>query len=259
MNTEMMKSQGAEVANLSESGLTAVMETVDATKESEAIDGHENVEVILPYEKKGEYYIDSLGSIKPKPIYSFFKRMFDIVLSALALIVLAIPMLIIAIAVKRSSPGPVVYRQERLGLNGKKFYILKFRTMYVDAEKNGAQWSEGDNDPRITPVGAVLRKFRGDELPQFWLCLKGTMSLVGPRPERECFYAEFETYIHGFHERLKVKPGITGLAQINGGYDLKPEEKINWDIEYINKRSLWMDLKILFGTVKEVLTGDGAK
>lgn len=252
----MLDTQTLEMTEISDAVLVTSVQEQDSETESERRYG--STGVILPCEKKGEYYINSV-EIKKKPVYMFFKRLFDILFSAIALIVLAIPMLFIAIAVKISSPGPVIYRQERLGLNGKKFNILKFRTMYIDAEKNGAQWSEGSNDPRITSVGAVLRKFRGDELLQFWLCLKGTMSLVGPRPERECFYAEFETYIHGFHERLKVKPGITGLAQINGGYDLKPEQKIKWDVEYIMHRSLWLDIKILFGTVKEVLTGDGAK
>lgn len=216
--------------------------------------------VILPFEKSVECHIEPLGKLPAKPVYSFFKRLFDIVTSALALIVLAIPMAVIAIIIKISSPGPVFYRQERLGLNGVKFDVVKFRTMYIDSEKNGAQWSNGENDPRIVPQLRWIRKCRADELPQLLLgCLTGEMSIVGPRPEREVFYDEFETYIHGFRERLKVKPGLTGLAQINGGYDLKPEEKIVYDIEYIKKRSLWLDLKIIFKTVKVVLLGRGAK
>ena len=215
--------------------------------------------VILPYEKTKEYYIEPLGEIEKKPIYDFLKRFFDIVISALALIVLAIPMAVIAAIIKCISPGPVFYTQERLGKGGVPYMMCKFRTMRIDAEANGAQWSQGDEDPRIVPQLRWIRKTRVDELPQFWLCLTGKMSLVGPRPERACFYNEFETYIHGFHERLKVKPGLTGLAQVNGGYDLKPEEKIVWDVEYIKKRSLWLDVKILCKTVKTVLTGMGAK
>lgn len=215
--------------------------------------------VILPYEKTGEYYIEPLGEIKKKPVYDFFKRFFDIVLSAIALIILAIPMAVIAIIIKCSSPGPVIYKQERLGKDGVPYMMCKFRTMKIDAEASGAQWSNGDDDPRIVPQLRLVRKSRADELPQFWLCLTGKMSLVGPRPERACFYSEFETYVHGFHERLKVKPGITGLAQINGGYDLKPEEKILWDVEYIKKRNLWLDLKILFKTVAVVFNHNGAK
>ena len=104
--------------------------------------------------------------------------------------------------------------------------------MCVDAEKNGAQWSLGDKDVRITRFGRFLRKSRIDELPQLWCILKGDMSLVGPRPEREVFYNEFEKYIHGFSERLKVKPGLTGWAQINGGYNLRPEEKVVYDVDH---------------------------
>jgi len=129
----------------------------------------------------------------------------------------------------------------------------------MDAESNGAQWSEGERDTRIFPLGHKLRQYRLDELPQFWCILKGDMSLVGPRPERECFYKEFETYIHGFSERLKVKPGLTGLAQVNGGYNLKPEEKIIYDVEYIKTRSLALDLKLIFKTVGVVIDHKGAK
>lgn len=217
------------------------------------------INVILPFSKTKEYYIESLGEIPKKPVYDAGKRVFDFVVSLLALIVLCIPMLIIAIVIKRSSKGKIFYCQERLGLNGRKFKIVKFRTMSMDAEKEGAQWSLGDDDERIFPFGYILRKCRADELPQFWCILKGDMSLVGPRPERECFYDEFETYIHGFRERLKVKPGLTGLAQVNGGYDLKPEEKIVYDVEYIKTRSMWSDIKLVFKTVKVVFEREGAK
>lgn len=215
--------------------------------------------VILPYEVTGEFFMEPLGEIEKKPIYSFFKRFFDIVASFCALVVLALPMLVVAVIIKCTSPGTAFYRQERLGLNGKRFCIIKFRTMRMDAEADGAQWSAGDEDPRITPFGAFLRKTRIDELPQLVCILQGTMSVVGPRPERECFYDEFETYIHGFHERLKVKPGLTGLAQVEGGYNLHPEEKIVYDLEYIRTRSFWLDLKIIFKTVGVVLSHEGAK
>lgn len=215
--------------------------------------------VILPFEKKAEYFVDDVGEINNQSVYCVIKRFFDIILSAVALIILAIPMLIIAIGIKLSSKGTVFYRQERLGLNGKPFSIIKFRTMRMDAEANGAQWSCGDEDPRIYPFGRFLRKVRLDELPQLWNILKGDLSIVGPRPERECFYEEFETYVHGFHNRLKVMPGLTGLAQVNGGYDLKPEEKIVYDMEYIKTRSLWLDFRIILDTVRVVFTKDGAK
>lgn len=217
--------------------------------------------LVMPYQYAEDevYEVEPLGKIPFKPFYSFVKRTFDIVASLLALVALAIPMLIIAIAIRVSSPGPVIYRQERLGLNGRKFTILKFRSMRQDAEAGGAMWSGGDADDRITPIGHVLRKFRLDELPQLFCTLIGTMTLVGPRPERECFYIEFEKHVHGFSERLKVKPGITGYAQVHGGYDLSPQEKVKWDIEYIKHRSLWMDIRILFRTVGIVFSHDGAK
>ena len=141
----------------------------------------DNVLVVLPFEKKGEYYIEDLGEIKRKFFYSVFKRIFDILVSVFALVLLAFPMLVIAILVKLNSPGTVFYFQERLGLDGKKFKIVKFRTMYIDAESTGAQWSLGDDDNRITSMGRVLRKTRLDELPQFWCILKGDMSLIGER------------------------------------------------------------------------------
>lgn len=203
--------------------------------------------------------MEELGELDAKPVYSFFKRFFDIVLSLFALIVLLIPMLIIAVIVKLTSPGSVLYKQERLGKDGVSFEIIKFRSMYADAENNGAQWSDGENDERITPFGKFLQRTRMDELPQFAQILTGKMSLVGPRPERECFYEKFETYIHGFSERLKVKPGLTGLAQVSGGYDLRPEEKVVYDIEYIKKRSLWLDLKCILLTVRIIFSHNGAR
>ena len=203
--------------------------------------------------------MEELGELDAKPVYSFFKRFFDIVLSLFALIVLLIPMLIIAVIVKLTSPGSVLYKQERLGKDGVSFEIIKFRSMYADAENNGARWSDGENDERITPFGKFLRRTRMDELPQFAQILTGKMSLVGPRPERECFYEKFETYIHGFSERLKVKPGLTGLAQVSGGYDLRPEEKVVYDIEYIKKRSLWLDLKCMLLTVRIIFSHNGAR
>ena len=211
------------------------------------------------YAEDEHYYIESVGTVKKKLLYSFIKRTFDIFCSVLGLIVAAIPMLIVAICIKCTSKGPVFYKQERLGLNGKKFNLVKFRTMKVDAEKDGAQWSQGEKDPRIYPFGSFLRKTRIDELPQLWLILTNKLSLIGPRPERECFYEIFEEHVHGFSERLKIKPGLTGLAQVSGGYDLRPEEKVLYDVEYIKKRSIGLDIKILFKTVGVVFSHKGAK
>ncbi len=190
-------------------------------------------------------------------VYRFIKRAFDLLASLFAIILLAIPMAVIAICIKLDSPGPVLYKQERLGKDQKPFWVLKFRSMRVDAEAAGAQWAS-DNDPRVTKTGAILRKFRLDELPQFFCVLTGRMSLVGPRPERPVFYDEFDKYLDGFRQRMLVTPGLTGLAQVSGGYDLDPEEKIVYDVQYIETRSLLTDLKIIFKTVAVIFSHDGA-
>lgn len=221
----------------------------------------EQQEFIMPYENldNKEYYIEKIENLKKKPIYSVLKRLIDFFAAFIGILLLWFPMIIIVIIIKCSSKGPAIYSQVRLGKNGKPFKLYKFRSMVVDAEASGAQWSKGDEDPRITKVGRFLRKTRLDELPQLFNIISGKMSLVGPRPEREIFYNEFEKYIHGFKQRLLVKPGLTGHAQVNGGYDLKPEEKILLDIEYIKKRSLWFDIKVLFKTVLVVFNHKGAK
>ena len=231
---------------------------MEAVKEKTAQFEAPNV-VILPFEHQEEFYVEELQHVPSKPVYRFIKRALDILFALLALVVTIIPIGIIALIIKCSSPGSVFYLQERLGLNGKPFRIIKFRTMCMDAERNGAQWSEGDEDPRITPIGSKLRKYRLDELPQFFNVLGGSMSFVGPRPERACFYDAFEEYVHGFSQRLLVKPGVTGLSQVNGGYLLRPEEKIIHDIQYIKSRSLWMDISVLFKTVYVVLFHKDAK
>lgn len=210
-----------------------------------------------PDTQKTQYDIPPV-ELKPRPIYLAVKRGFDFFVALTVGIALLLPMLIIALIIKLDSPGPALFKQERLGKNGKAFTILKFRSMRIDAEENGPQWADKD-DSRCTKVGSFLRKTRLDELPQFWNILKGDMSWVGPRPERACFYDEFETYIHGFRNRLAVRPGLTGWAQINGGYDLIPEEKIVFDMEYIEKRSVMMDLRCIFRTVKLVFTHEGAR
>lgn len=193
-----------------------------------------------------------------KIVYLIGKRIFDVVFSIVFGIILLIPMAVIAGLIKLESPGPAIFKQERLGKDGKPFVMYKFRSMHLDSEKDGPQWAT-DNDPRCTKVGKVLRVCRADEFPQLWNIFKGEMSVVGPRPERECFYEEFEKYIPGFYNRLAVKPGLTGLAQVNGGYELKPEEKIVYDMEYIENQSFGMDLKCVFRTVKLAFTHEGAR
>lgn len=190
--------------------------------------------------------------------YLFFKRVVDITLSLLAVVGLLIPMIVIGILVRLDSEGPALFKQERLGKGGKPFVIYKFRSMHLDAEVNGPQWAEAD-DQRCTKLGRVLRRTRLDELPQLLNILKGEMSIVGPRPERAYFYDKFETYIPGFRNRLLVMPGLTGLAQVNGGYELLPEEKLAYDMEYIGKRSLLLDLQCILKTVRLVFTHEGAR
>ena len=193
-----------------------------------------------------------------KPFYRFVKRVFDIISCSCALVVCAIPMAAIAIIIKVDSPGPVFYKQERLGLNGKPFTLVKFRSMRVGAESQGAQWASNQDD-RMTKVGRVLRSTRLDEMPQFASVITGKLSLIGPRPERKVFYDEFEKYIHGFGQRLLVKPGITGLAQVNGGYDLLPEEKVLYDFEYIKGRSIILDAKVIAKTFQVLFSREGAR
>lgn len=196
--------------------------------------------------------------LEQKKLYLITKRAFDIVCSSLGLLILAIPMLIIALLVTLDSPGSPIFKQERLGLHGKPFMIYKFRSMRLDAEVNGPKWADKE-DKRCTRFGAFLRKTRIDELPQLWNILVGDMSFVGPRPERQYFYEQFEKYIVGFSNRLVVTPGLTGYAQVNGGYELEPEEKIVYDMEYIEKRSVLMDIKCLAKTVSLIFTHEGAR
>ena len=216
----------------------------------------EATRVHLPFAVEEEFFLEDIGVPPRKPVYEAIKRLMDIACSVAALTVCALPMAVIALCVKLDSPGTVLYKQERLGLNGKPFTMVKFRTMVMNAESQGVRWAEGDNDSRNTRIGGFLRKYRLDELPQFWCTLVGSMSLVGPRPERACYYEAFERYIHGFHQRLKVKPGITGLAQTTD-YALPPEKKVEYDLEYIKTRSLWTDIKLLFRTVVVVVTHKG--
>ena len=190
--------------------------------------------------------------------YLFVKRAFDLVASSLALVVCSVPMGILALLIKSESEGPAIYKQERLGLNGKPFVIYKFRSMRLDAEKDGAQWAEV-NDERCTRIGRFIRKYHVDELPQLWNIIRGDMSIVGPRPERAIFYKEFAEYIDGFEVRLGVKPGLTGWAQVNGCYDLLPEEKLDYDIFYMENRSVGLDIKCILKTVLLVLNGEGAR
>jgi lipopolysaccharide/colanic/teichoic acid biosynthesis glycosyltransferase len=218
-----------------------------------------------------------------------WKRAKDVVVSVLGLLVFSPVMILTAAVVKLTSPGPVFYRQERVGINrrrgdrrlrggslaaerrgrdrrvlvnfGRPFTIYKFRTMVMDAERGAPPMWARENDPRITPVGRFLRRTRIDELPQFINVLRGDMSIVGPRPERAYFIGRIEKELPDFHLRLRTRPGITGLAQVQLGYTNTDEglrQKLHLDLEYIHTLGFWTDFKILLRTVFVVLTGKGA-
>ena len=187
----------------------------------------------------------------PKPEYIIFKRLFDIVSSSIVLVVLSPLFLVVAIAIKCTDGGPVLYKQTRLTKDGKNFEVLKFRSMRVDAESDGkARLSSGEDDPRITPVGRIIRKFRIDEFPQLINIIKGEMSVVGPRPERPEISDEYEKEIPEFRLRLQAKAGLTGYAQVYGKYNTSPYDKLLMDLMYIARPSFAEDFKIIFATIK---------
>lgn len=190
--------------------------------------------------------------------YDSIKRIFDIIFSIFAIVITLPIMILFSILIVFESPGSPIYKQERAGLDGKCFRMFKLRSMYMDAEKNGPTWAKKDDD-RVTKVGSFIRKTRIDEIPQFLNILKGEMSLIGPRPERPIFTYQFSKETPKFLHRMAVKPGITGWAQVNGGYELSPNEKLEADLYYIKHRNFLLDFKIILKTVKIVLTGDGAR
>ena len=191
-----------------------------------------------------------LERYNPTPEYLFLKRAFDIISSGIALLILSPLMIIVALLIRRDG-GTAFYRQKRLTKNGKEFYVLKFRSMRMDAEKDGvARLSTGEKDPRITPIGHVIRACRIDELPQLINILKGEMSVVGPRPERPEIAAQYEKELPEFSLRLQAKAGLTGYAQVYGKYNTTPRDKLLLDLQYIANPSLAEDLKIIFATVK---------
>lgn len=181
--------------------------------------------------------------------YPFLKRFSDIVISLTAILLLSPIMIITALSIKLYDRGPVFYKQTRLTKDGRHFEIIKFRSMKMDAEKNGAQLSTVHDD-RITPIGKIIRKLRIDELPQLFNILKNDMAVVGPRPERPEIAAQYEQDIPEFHLRLQVKAGLTGYAQVYGKYNTTPLDKLKLDLIYIAQRSVLFDLRILFYTIK---------
>ncbi|HXK58726.1 MAG TPA: sugar transferase [Acidobacteriota bacterium] len=192
-----------------------------------------------------------------EPLERFLKRSFDLAGAAVGLVVLLPVILLVAVIIKLTSPGPVFYMQERVGFGGRLFKVIKFRTMIDGAEDQSGEIFAAENDPRVTSVGRFLRRFRIDEIPQLWNVLRGEMSFVGPRPERPKFVKAFLEEVPGYNERHKVKPGITGLAQVKGFYETTAEKKLKYDLAYIYNYSFSLDLLILIQTVKAVLRRKG--
>ena len=191
-----------------------------------------------------------------------FKRFFDMFVSSFALVIAVPIMAMTAIVIKIVSPGPVLFKQQRVGLNGKLFDMYKLRTMSLDAEKeSGPVWA-GENDPRYIRYGKAIRKLHLDELPQLVNVLQGDMSIVGPRPERPIFVDQLSKQINDYQKRLHVKPGITGLAQVVHKYDetiRDVKKKVKYDLLYIREMCLMVDIRILLRTVVVALTGKGAR
>ncbi|MBQ8994937.1 MAG: exopolysaccharide biosynthesis polyprenyl glycosylphosphotransferase [Oscillospiraceae bacterium] len=192
-----------------------------------------------------------VGRYRPNPEVVFLKRLIDIFGSAAGMLVLSPIFLVTAMAIKAEDGGPIFYRQKRLTKDGKIFEVLKFRSMWTDAEKDGvARLSTGDNDDRITKVGRIIRKIRIDELPQLINILRGDMSIVGPRPERPEIAEEYEKIMPEFSLRLQAKAGLTGYAQVYGKYNTTPYDKLQMDLMYIANPNLFEDFRIIFATIK---------
>jgi sugar transferase (PEP-CTERM system associated) len=207
------------------------------------------------------WLIFSDGFSSGRAVSSIAKRLFDLAASALLLVFTAPVIVLFAVLVKLDSRGPAFYRQERVGLYGEKFDVIKLRSMRTDAEASGVQWAS-KNDPRVTRIGKFIRKVRIDELPQAWTVLKGEMSFVGPRPERPEFVADLEDQLPYYAERHMVKPGITGWAQVNYPYGASIEDsrhKLEYDLYYAKNYTPFLDLLIILQTLRVVLWHEGAR
>lgn len=189
----------------------------------------------------------------------FLKRVFDVIVSSFLIIVLSPIMLVLFVLVPLTSKGPAIFKQERMGRNGKEYLIYKFRSMVHDAEKKTGPTLATDNDPRITPLGRFIRATRLDEIPQLFNVLKGDMSLVGPRPERAFFIEQFCESIPDYTYRMSVKPGITGLAQVMAKYSTTVEDKLRFDLMYVRNYSLALDIKILLQTLRVVFQWEASE
>jgi exopolysaccharide biosynthesis polyprenyl glycosylphosphotransferase len=215
-------------------------------------------ETIPIYATRETWFLENFNR-GPNKAYHFIKRILDLIVAVLVLPIILTLSLLTAILVKLTSKGPAIYRQVRVGRNEKEFTIYKFRSMVVDAERNGAQWA-GENDPRITPFGRFMRKTRLDELPQIINVLKGQMSFIGPRPERPEFVQELSRSIPHYHLRHLVKPGLTGWAQVKYRYGSSEEDaatKLMYDLYYVKNVSFVLDFKIALKTILIILSKGG--
>lgn len=190
--------------------------------------------------------------------HKIFTLIINILFSLIASIILIPILIIVALLIKIEDGGPILYTQYRVGKDNKIFKIYKLRSMKLNSGDSNPRWAN-KNDDRITKVGRIIRKTRIDETPQIFNILKGDMNLIGPRPEVPELTVKFNKEIKGFINRLKVKPGLTGWAQVHGGYDLTPKEKYQNDMYYIKNRSIYMDILIIIKTIKVIMTGDGAR
>jgi sugar transferase (PEP-CTERM system associated) len=228
----------------------------DASSALSALTGRVSLRALKP-----SWFVFSDGFHRSK-WNDLVKRVLDLAFGVIGFVVSIPIMILVAVAVRLDSRGPVIYRQSRVGRMGKCFEVLKFRSMKVDAEKeNGAQWAS-ENDPRTTRIGRFLRKYRLDELPQFVNVIRGEMSFVGPRPERPCFVEELRKTIPYYDERHSVRPGLTGWAQVQYAYGSSIEDafnKLEYDLFYLKNMSLTFDVAIIFGTVRIVTGGRGGR
>ncbi|WP_210144057.1 sugar transferase [Staphylococcus sp. GDX8P47P] len=217
-------------------------------------------EIIKPNFNQAEYTYQKKLAIQKEIKKSFYpaKRFFDITLSVFLLYFTFPIMVFFSVLIVLDSFGNPLYKQVRVGKMGKNITIYKLRSMYVNAEANGMKWAN-KNDPRITKIGKFIRKTRIDELPQLINVLKGEMSFIGPRPERPEFLELFSTEIPQFERRCLVTPGLTGLAQVQGGYELIPKEKLEFDLKYINNGNIMTELYILIKTIMVIFTGSGSR
>jgi exopolysaccharide biosynthesis polyprenyl glycosylphosphotransferase len=207
---------------------------------------------VIQFSDMPTFMVDNLGLTYQQRI---LKRTFDIFFSLLALVLTLPIQLAIALMIRIDSKGPAVYSQDRITISGRVYRVYKFRTMVNNAEEKFGAFQSSAEDPRVTKLGKILRQTRMDELPQFLNILKGEMSVVGPRSDRPITIGEFEDNIPGYNQRLKVKSGLTGLAQISGHYDTSPQDKLRFDLMYIKNYSFLLDLTIIMNTIQVVIKG----